>query len=162
MSDRLNTTKSRQISDSTFKVNPFQSRGFVVQAKSEESTSATKAQLWESYQQAKHLNQNSAKSPPIQAKLTIGQPGDKYEQEANCVADRVMALSEPAQLQREELPEEDIQLKPLAETISPPVQREELSEEDELQMKPIVGTSQLLQRDELPEDELQTESHRAV
>jgi hypothetical protein len=102
MSDRLNTTANkRQNLDSTFKLNPFQSRGFRVQTKSDESSPATKAQLWESYQQAKQLNQSGA----IQAKLTIGQPGDKYEQEADSVADRVMAMSEPTQVQREELPE---------------------------------------------------------
>jgi predicted secreted Zn-dependent protease len=95
MSDRLNTTaKNPQNLDSTFKVNPFRSRGFGVQAKSDESAPATKAQLWESYQQAKQLNQSGANSSsmPIQAKLTIGQPGDKYEQEADNVADRVMAM----------------------------------------------------------------------
>ncbi len=92
MSHRLNTTANkRQNLDSTFKVNPFQSLGFRVQPKSDESVPATKAQLWESYQQAKQLNQSGA----IQTKLTIGQPGDKYEQEADIVADRVMAMPEP-------------------------------------------------------------------
>lgn len=39
---------------------------------------------------------------PVQAKLTISQPGDRYEQEADRVADRVMAMPEPAgRLQRE-------------------------------------------------------------
>jgi hypothetical protein len=96
MSDRPNTTsKNRQNLDATFKVSPFRSRSFGVQARSEESTPSTKAQLWENYQQAKQLNQNSAKFLPIQAKLTIGQPGDKYEQEADSVADRVMAMPEP-------------------------------------------------------------------
>jgi len=39
---------------------------------------------------------------PVQAKLTISQPGDKYEQEADRVADRVMSMPEPAgRLQRE-------------------------------------------------------------
>ena len=32
---------------------------------------------------------------PIQRKLTIGQPGDKYEQEADRVAEQVMRMSEP-------------------------------------------------------------------
>ena len=32
---------------------------------------------------------------PVQAKLTIGQPGDKYEQEADSMADQVMAMPEP-------------------------------------------------------------------
>lgn len=39
---------------------------------------------------------------PVQAKLTISQPGDRYEQEADRVADRVMSMPEPAgRLQRE-------------------------------------------------------------
>lgn len=31
---------------------------------------------------------------PVQAKLTIGQPGDRYEREADSVADRVMRMPE--------------------------------------------------------------------
>jgi Domain of unknown function (DUF4157)/Lipase (class 3) len=168
-------------SDSTFKVSPFQTHNFGVQPKSSESIPATKVQLWENYQTAKQLHQNSANASlatpaqtltlPIQAKLTIGKPGDKYEQEADSVAERVMSMSAPAQVQREELPEEELQMKPLAATISPLVQREELPEEEaelqakpdenaiqrevapeeeELQMKPV-GNS--IQREELPEDE---------
>jgi hypothetical protein len=139
MSDRLNTTtKKRQSSDSTFNVNPFQPRGFVVQARSEESTPVTKAQLWESYQQAKQLNQNGANrsSIPIQTKLTIGQPGDKYEQEADSVADRVMAMPEPLQVQREELEEK-------LRTSSLLLQQKELLEnEDDLQASPEDRTIQ--------------------
>jgi Domain of unknown function (DUF4157) len=85
-------------------------------------------------------------SPRYQAKLSIGQPGDKYEQEADSVADRVMAMSEPAQVQREALgeEEEELQMKPLAETISPLVQREELlEEEEELQMKQSSPNAQI-------------------
>jgi hypothetical protein len=33
--------------------------------------------------------------PLVQAKLTINQPGDKYEQEADRVADMVMRMPEP-------------------------------------------------------------------
>ncbi len=39
---------------------------------------------------------------PVQAKLTISQPGDRYEQEADRVADRVMAMPDPAGRQPEE------------------------------------------------------------
>ena len=175
MSEHLNTTANkRQNSDSTFKVSPFQSRGFGVQTKSQESVSASKAELWDNYQQAKQLNQKGANSVsvPIQAKLTIGQPGDKYEQEADSVADRVMSMSEPTQVQREGSPgEEELQMKPLAQTISPllqraampeqelqmkpednVVQRQELPEEEELQMKSLANS---IQREELPEKELQ-------
>ena len=41
---------------------------------------------------------------PIQAKLTIGQPNDKYEQEADCVADEVMRMPEPAVQPKPTLP----------------------------------------------------------
>ncbi|WP_392482105.1 DUF4157 domain-containing protein [Nostoc sp. C110] len=63
---------------------------------------------------------------PIQAKLTIGEPGDKYEQEADETARQVVQKIHQPQsekLQRESLPEEEEEL---------------LDEEDELQMKPMV------------------------
>ncbi|WP_218080221.1 eCIS core domain-containing protein [Anthocerotibacter panamensis] len=88
---------------------------------------------------------------PIQTKLTVGQPGDAYEQEADRVAAQVVSqinAPQPSQqVQREELPEEELQMKPMAGII----QREELPEE-ELQMKPMAG---IIQREELPEEELQ-------
>jgi Domain of unknown function (DUF4157) len=148
MANFLNAiAKKTHNSDSPFGVSPIQMRGFGVQKKSQESSPMTKTQLWENYQQAKQLNQKGANISPaailpiqaklIQAKLSIGQPGDKYEQEADSVANRVMAMSEPAQVQREGLPEEEqkLQMKPLAEKISPLVQREELPQEEALQMK---------------------------
>ena len=69
----------------------------------------------------------------IQAKLVVGQPGDKYEQEADRVADAVMRMPE-LQVQRqieEEEEEERIQTKPLAEQITPLVQRQVEEEEKE-------------------------------
>jgi hypothetical protein len=96
----------------------FKMSSFAVQQKSAPALTS-KTQLWKNYHQAKQLNQRQGAntltapaqtpSPSIQAKLTIGQPGDKYEQEADSVADRVMAMSAPAQVQREELPEEELQ-----------------------------------------------------
>ncbi len=81
-------------------------------------------------------------APVIQAKLRIGQPNDKYEQEADRVADEVMRMPEP-QVQRQPLEEEEeeIQTKPLAEQITPLVQRqvepeEEEKEEEWIQRKP--------------------------
>ena len=130
----------------------FQTQGFGVQKKVA-STPASKAELWADYQATKKMSENIIRRLPIQTKLTIGQPGDKYEQEADSVAEQVVAMSEPAQVQREELPEEEeeLQMKPLAETISQLVQRQELSEEEEeLQMKP---EDNAIQREELPEEE---------
>ena len=89
-------------------------------------------------------------SPRVQTKLRINPVGDRYEQEADRVAAQVMrqinapAPQQPGRSQavqrQAELPEEELQMKPL-------VQRQELPEE-ELQMKPLV------QRQE-PEEELQ-------
>ncbi len=115
----------------------------------------------------------------IQPKLTVGAPNDQYEQEADRVADQVMAMpdTQPSvqreglpeeeealqtkalghSIQREAMPdeEEDLQTKPLAATITPLVQREALPEEEEVQAKAL-GHS--IQREALPEEdeELQT------
>jgi hypothetical protein len=63
-----------------------------------------------------------------QAKLTVGQPGDKYEQEADMTANQVMSMPDSG-VQDEILPEEQIQekvqTKPLAAAITPLVQREQ-------------------------------------
>jgi hypothetical protein len=82
----------------------------------------------------------------IQAKLKVGQPGDKYEQEADRVADVVMRMPESGvQRQPEEEEEELAQSKPLAGEITPLVQRQveeeekkkEEEEEENLQTKEI-------------------------
>ena len=69
----------------------------------------------------------------IQAKLKIGHPGDKYEQEADRVGDEMMRMPEPQiQRQPDEEEEELIQIKPVSEHITPLVQRQvEEEEEDE-------------------------------
>jgi hypothetical protein len=107
---------------------------------------------------------------PVRAKLTIGEPNDKYEQEADRVAEQVMGMpdAKPA-VQREGLPgeelqtkslggaiqrevmpeeEEEIQAKPLSATITPLVQREVMPEEEE---EPI--QAKLIQRETMPEEE---------
>jgi len=81
---------------------------------------------------------------PVQAKLKIGQPGDRYEQEADRVADEVMRMPEP-RLQRQVEPEEDeeeevLQPKPLASEITPLVQRQaDLDEEEEEEEEVLQG-----------------------
>ncbi|MCP4256660.1 MAG: DUF4157 domain-containing protein [Planctomycetes bacterium] len=80
------------------------------------------------------------RSTGAQAKLTIGQPNDKYEQEADRIADQVMVMPDPKlqrQPENEEEEEETVQIKPLADQITPLVQRQEEppEEEEELQAK---------------------------
>jgi hypothetical protein len=90
-----------------------------------------------------------------QAKLTIGQPGDSYEQEADSVAQQVMQrMAQPGNrqsIQRQEAPEEEeeLQMKPL--DISTLQRQEAPEEEEELQMKPLDIST--LQRQEAPEEE---------
>ena len=90
----------------------------------------------------------------LQAKLTVGPPDDRYEQEADSVAQQVMTMPDTVQRddileeedelqmqgrQREDIPEEEeLQMQRL--------QREDILEEDELQM-------QRLQREDIPEEE---------
>ncbi len=64
----------------------------------------------------------SSHQSSLQAKLTIGKPGDKYEQEADKVSDQVMNMSQP--LQRQEKGDEQMQMKP-------EIQRQEMPEEEE-------------------------------
>ncbi|MBE8970645.1 hypothetical protein IQ277_31875 [Nostocales cyanobacterium LEGE 12452] len=83
---------------------------------------------------------------PIQAKLTIGEPGDRYEQEADRTAHQVMQKIHQPQsekLQREELPDEEDEL----QIPKGSIQREELleEEEEEVQMKSL-GETPSLQR----------------
>jgi hypothetical protein len=62
----------------------------------------------------------------LQTKLTVGAPGDKYEQEADHMAAKVMAMPEPETpqlIQREMGEEEEVQMKPLAKSITPLIQR---------------------------------------
>jgi hypothetical protein len=49
---------------------------------------------------------------PIQAKLTMSQPGDRYEQEADRVADEVMRVPEPSQQPLEAQAERQPQMQP--------------------------------------------------
>ena len=85
--------------------------------------------------------QRLVESMNVQAKLTVSDPGDIYEQEADRVADTVTrAVNSPAQRQEEE--EEVLQGKPF-------VQRQE---EEEVQAKT------LLQRQQEEEEELQTQA----
>jgi hypothetical protein len=81
-------------------------------------------------------------APFYQAKLSVSQPGDAYEREADTIAQKVMkmdgsSLQQQTQHQEEEL----VQTKPVSELINPLVQREELPEEEELQMKPEIQTA---------------------
>ncbi|KAA0229892.1 DUF4157 domain-containing protein [candidate division KSB1 bacterium] len=67
----------------------------------------------------------------LQAKLKVGAPGDKYEQEADRVADQMMRMPEPMAARPGEDDEKKLHRKPLVEQISPLVQRQVADEKDE-------------------------------
>ncbi|HBE52777.1 MAG TPA: hypothetical protein DDW76_29395, partial [Cyanobacteria bacterium UBA11369] len=83
-------------------------------------------------------DEEKQKNESIQTKLTVGAPGDKYEQEADSMAAKVMtmpdsAIQQPIQRQTEE-ETEAVGMQPLVNSITPLVQRS-LGEEEEVQMK---------------------------
>jgi hypothetical protein len=83
--------------------------------------------------------QETQEEDEIQTKLTVETPGDKYEQEADQMAAKVMAMPEPQTpqlIQRQTGEEEEVQMKPLAQSITPLIQRQtaEGEESEEVQM----------------------------
>jgi hypothetical protein len=105
-------------------------------------------------------------SLPVQAKLTIGEPGDKYEQEADRVASQVVEqinspdAAQPTQgqsVQRQEQPEEELQRQPSISDLqrSPlplEVQREAMPAEEELQASSILQRREAIARGEASTD----------
>jgi peptidoglycan hydrolase-like protein with peptidoglycan-binding domain len=77
-------------------------------------------------------------SGTLQAKLTVSRPGDRYEQEADRVADAVMRMREPqVQRQSEEDEEEELlQPKPVGERITPLLQRQICPDEQKEVVQP--------------------------
>ncbi|MFH7244049.1 MAG: DUF4157 domain-containing protein [Spirulina sp.] len=131
--------------------NPFQPRPFAPTPEAQTPADQALAAPGPIFNQASFLTfsiqaPTGTSSQPIQPKLTIGAPGDRYEQEADRVASQVVQqIHSPqanAPLQRDALEEDELQRSPM-------LQRLEMPEEEELQMKPI------LQRNIPEEDELQ-------
>jgi hypothetical protein len=93
----------------------------------------------------------------VQAKLKVNEPGDRYEQEADRVADQVMRMPEPRTVQRacSTCDEEGaLQTKPLAEQITPLIQRQaEEEEEEEPAQAKLANDTQVQRQEEEPEEE---------
>ncbi len=115
------------------------------------------------------------KSEDIQAKLKIGKSNDKYEKEADRIADIVMRMPDPycptcsetESIRRQpEEEEETLQPKPIAEQIIPLIQRQEEEpeekepeEEEPIQTKPVAEgiTPEVQRQEEEPEEEEEEE-----
>ena len=83
----------------------------------------------------------SSGGPTIQAKLTIGPAGDRYEQEADRVARQVMSFDVAgSSIQRAaENEQEELQMKPADISITPLVQRQTSTYDEELQTSSLQG-----------------------
>ncbi|RZS92502.1 eCIS core domain-containing protein [Aquimarina brevivitae] len=71
--------------------------------------------------------------PFIQPKLKVGQPGDKYEVEADKMADAVVnqtSKTSDGALQKKDANEEEVQAKPLAASVTPLVQTSMFKEQE--------------------------------
>ena len=86
-----------------------------------------------------HVRVHAAASP-IQAKLTIGQPNDRYEQEADRVAEQVMRMPEPKVQRQVELEEEELVQPKLVADAEYFIQRQ-VDEEEFLQTKELTGNN---------------------
>ncbi len=83
----------------------------------------------------------SGRQAILQAKLKIGQPGDKYERQADAMADRIMRMGAGEKMQMQPLEEEEEMM-----------QMQPIEEEEELQMKcEECQNDSMVQK--LPEDE---------
>lgn len=116
------------------------------QAKESEAT-ANERTFFTKNDQAKPSFLHRSPSPTIQAKLTIGQPGDKYEREADAVADRVVSnKSVPSPLT------DTPSVSPIQRKCSDCEQKEKLQKKEgeeevgqvdsDLQLKPIFDSGQ--------------------
>jgi outer membrane protein OmpA-like peptidoglycan-associated protein len=82
---------------------------------------------------------NGAGFFPAQAKLEVGEPGDRYEQEADAIAEKVIQNTRSENggffsAQHPTFASSAVQEKPLAETVSPMLQKQ-VNEEEELMPK---------------------------
>lgn len=92
-------------------------------------------------------------SGAIQPKMSVNAPNDRFEHEADRVADQVIRMPDSA-LQRQPEDDEQVQASSLADDITPLVQRQSQAEEEELQTSALTdGNATLLRRQPAEEEE---------
>ena len=150
----MKITASKENATSSQSSKPFFSKkgegGFFAQTKEVEQPFFTpaisrQAAAWDGGN-AQHTPFFQARSQPvIQPKLTINEPGDKYEQEADAMSDRVMRMSAPVgevgdegMVQTKPLNINAIQRKCTTCEQEEKVQRQEMEGEETLQTKPLM------------------------
>jgi hypothetical protein len=115
------------------------------EAEADEEPIQMKPQLGLIQRQEVEADEEPLQMQRIQLKVVVGQPGDKYEQEADSVAAQVMSMSVPPtnsvpiQRQGEEEEQEPlVQRSSLADSITPLVQRQTEEQEEPLQAKSLL------------------------
>ncbi len=88
-----------------------------------------------------HVVQQGASAPSVQGKMTVNDPNDQFEAEADQVADKVMNPSAETAVARQE-EEEELQMQPIEEEGEEIMMQEE---EEELMMQPIEEEEEMLQ-----------------
>ncbi len=91
-----------------------------------------------------HVQQQSGRAPASPEKMTVNDPDDQYEEEADSVADQVMNQPD-LDLQRQPIEEEEEMMMP---KLDPALQRQEQNEEDVM-----AKLDPALQRQDIPEEE---------
>ncbi|WP_200978591.1 DUF4157 domain-containing protein [Echinicola sp. 20G] len=117
------------------------------------------------FRKKKHGAKTSQSGPFIQPKLSVGKAGDKYEQEADHMASKVVDQQTSSIQKKGAAEEEQVQQKSLAESTTKvqkkdlkeeePVQKQEKAEEEEVQAK-SAEEEEAVQKQEGEEEELQT------
>jgi hypothetical protein len=126
-------------------------------AHSDEQRANLVMQLQQSYGNA--YVQRLLNSKVFQTKLTVSQPGDVYEQEADRVAEMIQLQAEPEEEEEEEQ-EEEVQTQPAEEEEELQAQRqaeEEEEEEEEVQAQPAEEEEELQAQRQAEEEEEQEE-----
>jgi hypothetical protein len=94
--------------------------------------------------------------PTVQTKLAVGSPGDRFEAEADSMADKVVNKRGGADVQRSAMPgEEKVQQKPLADSISSVQLKEMPKEDDPVQKKAGQENEAAVAKKEPEEDPVQ-------
>ena len=98
------------------------------------------------------VQQQGNATPDVQGKLTVNDPNDQYETEANQVADKVAAQPQAGAVQREAVEEEEmVQAQTEEEEVQMQAEEEEVqlqAEEEEIQMQPEEEEIQMQEMDE--------------
>jgi len=115
-------------------------------------------------------------SPSVQTKLTVNKPGDKFEQEADKMADKVMRMPAPAppakeeKIQRAALPEEKVQKKEEDKIQKATMPEEKVQKKEEEKIQKAALPEEKVQKKEedriqkatLPEEKVQKKEEEKI